>query len=285
MISEEMVGLSVRFYRHIGNGNHEAARPAIISSVCKEPFSERFPRVNIICWDEFFGDTTMRYHGLLVVDENCQLPHADACRWSMPPMRKIYHNPPPMTEDSKEALRKAIMEQSDRTNILIPQSVPTISVELSEPWLENAEVTYTISIGGERMVIDPDHPQHPSKVGIVPINFEPTGGRNKEAERKTMDRDDLSPDAAKMMLGYREGIDFVMPAEPTGTDQCGCNLSPDAPYPACPHDLRGPEGEPGPAGPPPTDIGTPQKTVFIFDEADGIEQSESEAMMRFFKGK
>lgn len=36
---------------------------------------------------------------------------------------------------------------------------------------------------------------------------------------------------------------------PTGTDGCDCPPYPaDAPYPACPHDLRGPPGVPGPTG-------------------------------------
>ncbi len=36
--------------------------------------------------------------------------------------------------------------------------------------------------------------------------------------------------------------------EAGGTDQCSCRVREGAPYPACPHDLRGPEGAVGPDG-------------------------------------
>lgn len=40
----------------------------------------------------------------------------------------------------------------------------------------------------------------------------------------------------------------VKPAAPLGTDQCGCVVAPNAPYPACPHDVSGAPGAPGQPG-------------------------------------
>ncbi len=44
-------------------------------------------------------------------------------------------------------------------------------------------------------------------------------------------------------LYVQHGDKFV-----SGTDLCKCPVEPGAPYPACPHDIRGPEGTPGPTG-------------------------------------
>ena len=40
------------------------------------------------------------------------------------------------------------------------------------------------------------------------------------------------------------------PSVPVGADQCGCKVAPDAPFPACPHDIRGHKGASGEAGVP-----------------------------------
>jgi len=52
---------------------------------------------------------------------------------------------------------------------------------------------------------------------------------------------------------YHEGLLHAAPVKSiasVGTDQCGCKVAPDAPFPACPHDIRGAKGATGEPGVP-----------------------------------
>lgn len=56
------------------------------------------------------------------------------------------------------------------------------------------------------------------------------------------------------------------PSAPLGTDQCECDIPPGTPYPACPHDIRGPNGEAGKPGVPvsvlPEPVKVPEQRAF-----------------------
>lgn len=68
--------------------------------------------------------------------------------------------------------------------------------------------------------------------GILPFFSKPKRCKECRRKRQQFGVSQRSPAAVKQ-------------AAPLGTDQCGCKVAPDAPFPACPHDIRGPKGAMG----------------------------------------